>query len=85
MNVAPNCTLDTVEAIVAYPQVSIRGMLLTLKLPDWDLAAEVPGYLERVRAWGYNVVRARQLAHNHQEVCVAALVKPFRRKSGRPE
>ncbi len=81
MNVAPAFTLDAVEAIVCHPQVSIRGMLLTLKLPDWKLAAEVPTYIERIRGWGYNLVRARQLASNRREICMAALQKPFRRKS----
>jgi 23S rRNA (cytidine2498-2'-O)-methyltransferase len=80
MNVAPNFALDAVEAIVSHPQVSIRGMLLTLKLPDWKLAWEVPAYLARIRTWGFNVVRARQLAHNRQEICIAALKKPFQRK-----
>ncbi len=80
MNVAPNYTLDAVEAIVTHPEVSIRGLLLTLKLPDWKLAARLPEYLERVRSWGYNVVRARQLQYNRREVCVAALQTPFRRK-----
>ncbi len=79
MNVAPTCTLDAVEAILQFPQVHIRGLLLTLKLADWQLAAEVPAYLARIRRWGYNDVRARQLAHNRQEVCVTALMKPFRR------
>ena len=81
MNVAPAFTLDAVEAIVCHPQVNIRGMLLTLKLPDWKLAAEVPAYIERIRGWGYNLVRARQLASNRREICMAALQKPFRRKS----
>ena len=80
MNVAPNFTLDAVEAIVTHPEVSIRGMLLTLKLPEWRLASEVPAYLDRIRGWGFNLVRARQLAHNRQELCVAALQKPFHRK-----
>ena len=83
MNVTPNCTLDVVESIVTAPEVNIRGMLLTLKLADWKLAAEVPAYVERVRSWGYNQVSARQLAHNRQEICLAALQKPFRRKRGR--
>ncbi|MEN6452371.1 MAG: SAM-dependent methyltransferase [Thermoguttaceae bacterium] len=81
MNVAPNYTLDAIEAIVTHPEVSIRGLLLTLKLPHWELADQVPEYLERVRSWGYNVVHARQLQYNRQEVCVAALQTPFRRKS----
>jgi 23S rRNA (cytidine2498-2'-O)-methyltransferase len=55
-------------------------MLLTLKLTDWSLAAQLPEWINRVRGWGYNVVRARQLVHNRQEICVAALMKPFQRK-----
>jgi 23S rRNA (cytidine2498-2'-O)-methyltransferase len=73
MNVAPQSTLDTVEAIVAHPTVNIRGLLLTLKLIEWSMAGEIPRYLERIRGWGYHDVRARQLAHNRQEICVAAL------------
>ena len=80
MNVAPQYTLDAVESIVAHPEVSVRGMLLTLKLLEWKLADELPAWLDRVRGWGYNLVRARQLQHNRQEVCVAALQKPFVRK-----
>jgi 23S rRNA (cytidine2498-2'-O)-methyltransferase len=81
MNVAPSYTLDAVEEIVTHPEVNIRGMILTLKFPDWNLAAEVPQYLARIRSWGYNLIRARQLQHNRREICVAALTKPFRRKS----
>lgn len=73
INVAPNYTLDTVENIVTHPEVNIRGLLLTLKLLDWKLAEEVPAYLDRIRSWGYGQVRARQLHHNRQEVCVAAV------------
>ena len=72
MNVAPRYTLAAVEAIVTHPEVNIRGLLLTLKLPTWDLAGRVPEYLDCVRNWGYNVVRARQLQHNRREICVAA-------------
>ena len=73
MNVAPQYTLDTVEAIVTHPTVSIRGLLLTLKLLDWELAEQLPEYLKRVRGWGYQEVSAKQLAHNRQEVCVRAI------------
>lgn len=84
MNVAPNYTLEVVESIVTHPEINIRGMLITLKLPDWSLADELPGYLERIRGWGYNEVKARQLYHDRQEVCVAALMRPFARKRVRP-
>ncbi len=73
MNVAPEYTLDTLEAIVTHPTVNIRGLIMTLKLPDWNLAEQIPAYLERIRSWGYPDVRAKQLAHNRQEICVTAL------------
>lgn len=73
MNVAPQYTLDTVEAIVTHSEVQIRGLLLTLKLVDWDLAMMIPEYLDRIRSWGYSDVRARQLQFNRQEICVAGV------------
>jgi 23S rRNA (cytidine2498-2'-O)-methyltransferase len=81
MNVAPETTLDAVEAIVTYPAVNIRGLLLTLKLLDWRMAEAIPGYLERIARWGYKNVRARQLAHNRQEICVSAQCKPAKRRT----
>lgn len=72
INLPPNYTLDTVEAIVKYPRVKIRGMILTLKLIEWSLAEQIPEFLERIRGWGYRQVRARQLHHNRQEICVVA-------------
>lgn len=80
MNVAPTYTLDTVEAIVRHPSVHVRGLLLTLKLIDWKLADEAPAYLQRIRAWGFPYVRARQLQYNRQEFCVAALRRKPRPK-----
>jgi 23S rRNA (cytidine2498-2'-O)-methyltransferase len=75
INVAPEYTLDTVEGIVTHPAVKIEGLLLTLKLLEWKLADDVPAYLERVRSWGYERVAARQLSHNRQEICLAAIRK----------
>lgn len=76
MNVAPRYTLDTVEAIVTHPEVTVQGMLLTLKLLDWSMAEEIPKHLARIRSWGFIHTKARQLAHNRQEICVAAMKKP---------
>jgi len=80
INAAPNFTLDAVEGIVTEADVNIRGLLLTLKLPEWKLAEKVPEFLARVQGWGYNLVCGRQLSHHRREFCVAALQKPFRRK-----
>jgi 23S rRNA (cytidine2498-2'-O)-methyltransferase len=82
INVAPEYTLDTVQSIVTHPAVSVDGVLLTLKLLDWKLSEEVPSYLERVRSWGYKHAAARQLSHNRQEICVAA-IRDFERPSRR--
>jgi 23S rRNA (cytidine2498-2'-O)-methyltransferase len=84
MNVVPSYTCDVVESIVTHPEVSVRGIILTLKLTDQSHADALPQHLDRVRGWGYNVVLARQLQYNRQEACVAALQKPFLRKSLRP-
>ena len=71
-NVAPKHTLDTVEAIVNASDVRLEGLVLTLKLTDPRFAAELPAFHKRIRGWGYQHVRARQLAFNRQEVCVVA-------------
>lgn len=73
MNVAPNYTLDAVEDIVTHASVHVRGLVLTLKLLDWSMAAELPECAERVRSWGYRDVRLRQLASGGREVCLVAL------------
>lgn len=73
LNVAPSYTLDTVEAIVTHPGTTIRGLVLTLKLPDWKLAERLPEFVERIRGWGYRDVRARQFAFSGREVGVVAL------------
>ena len=82
VNVAPQFTLDMLEAIVTHPAVNIRGLLLTLKLLEWSLAESVPDYLDRIRGWGYAHVRARQLPHNRQEICVTASGASRPRKRG---
>lgn len=83
-NVAPKHTLDTVEQIVTHDEVHIRGMILTLKLLDWHLAEQIPLYIERVRSWGYQYVRVRQLAYNRREFCLIALRRRAMIRQSRP-
>jgi 23S rRNA (cytidine2498-2'-O)-methyltransferase len=91
LNVAPNYTLETVESIVTHRATHFRGLILTLKLIEWELAEHIPEYLERIRSWGFEHVRARQLSYNRQEICVAALRrrqmrrKPFWREGAQGE
>jgi 23S rRNA (cytidine2498-2'-O)-methyltransferase len=72
INLPPRYTLDTVEAIVSYPEVRLRGLLLTLKLAEWSFAAELPAWRDRIRSWGFQTVASRQLHYNHRELCIAA-------------
>jgi 23S rRNA (cytidine2498-2'-O)-methyltransferase len=74
-NVAPKHTLDTVESIVSAQDVRLEGLVLTLKLTDPKSAAELPAFHKRIRSWGYEHVRARQLAFDRQEVCVVATAR----------
>jgi hypothetical protein len=75
LNVTPQYTLDAVGDVVNHPATSIRGLVLTLKLANWDVASpqNLQAYLERVRSWGYRDVRLRQLVHNRHEICLVAL------------
>jgi 23S rRNA (cytidine2498-2'-O)-methyltransferase len=80
MNVAPEYTLDAVEELVAHERIHIHGLLLTIKLPDWTAADRIADYVARVRSWGFREVRVRQLQHNRQEICLAALRRRALRK-----
>jgi 23S rRNA (cytidine2498-2'-O)-methyltransferase len=82
MNIAPEATLDEVEAIVTHPGVTLRGMILTLKLANWDVAERLPTFMDRVRALGFRDVRARQLVTGGQEICIAALRRKALRRLG---
>jgi 23S rRNA (cytidine2498-2'-O)-methyltransferase len=72
MNVAPNYTLDAVGDVVTSAAPNVEGVILTLKLAEWELADEIPKFLKRVSGWGLANVQARQLTHNRQEICVTA-------------
>lgn len=72
-NLVPDKTLEMVGSLVTHEQTNFRGLMLTIKLPDWKLAAEIPNYIQTVRDWGFKYVKVRQLAYNRQEVCLFAL------------
>ena len=74
VNLAPQVALHQVRRVVSTLRDTLRGALLTLKLNDWRLVAQVPQLLARVQAMGFVDVQARQLATNRQEICVAALM-----------
>ena len=71
-NVAPNYTLDTLDALLTQAGVRPEGLVLTLKLTGPKLAEQLPAIADRIRRHGYRRVRMRQLAFNRQEVCAVA-------------
>ncbi len=83
VNLAPEATLNEVESVIRHPDVSIRGMVLTLKLSEWSWVERLPEFVERVRGWGYRDVRVRQLVSGGQEVCLVALRSKALRRLGR--
>jgi hypothetical protein len=52
--------------------VKPRGIIATLKLPEWSRAAALPEWLAAFRAWGFRP-RARQLSTGGRELCVVAV------------
>ena len=82
MNIAPDDTLSEVESIVTNPQVSIRGLVLTLKFSEWSAANRLQEFVDRVRGWGFRDVRTRQLVTGGQEVCLVALRRKALRRLG---
>ncbi len=72
MNIDPTSTLAAVERVVTAPGSRPRGIIATLKLPEWARAEALPQWLAAFRQWGYEP-RARQLSTGGREVCVAAL------------
>lgn len=72
MNIDPRSTMAALDRVVTAPGVRLRGIIATLKMPDWSRAGELPGWLDTVRGWGYEPA-ARQLSTGGREVCVVAM------------
>ena len=82
MNIDPTSTLEAIERVMAAPGRRPHGIIATLKLPQWSRAAEIPGWLDRFRAWGYQP-RVRQLSTGGREVCVVAVRSSVSRRPRR--
>jgi 23S rRNA (cytidine2498-2'-O)-methyltransferase len=83
LNTAPNATLDLISEIVSHESVRIKGIILTLKLSEWKEVKDIPAMIKRVKGMGFQVVKARQLAFNRQEFCLAAVKDKFTLRSAK--
>ncbi len=73
VNLAPQVALHGVRRIVSTLRPTLRGVVFTLKLNQWKMAAEVPALCQRVAGMGFFAVRATQLATHRREICVVAV------------
>lgn len=83
LNATPTYTLDTVSEFVTHESTRIRGLVLTLKMTDEKLAAQIPEVRKRVKELGFSVVKTRQLAFNRGEFCLVAAKDKFALRSSR--
>lgn len=74
-NVKPEKTLTTIENIVTHRECSLSGMLLTMKLGNYEAAAAIPKWMERIQRWKPINVDVCQLARNRCEVCFAVRLR----------
>lgn len=72
VNLAPQVALHGIRRIVSTLRPTLRGVLFTLKLNDWKMAAEVPALCARIANMGLANVRATQLPSNRREICAVA-------------
>ena len=79
MNIDPTSTIEALARAVTAPGSRVRGIVATLKLPEWSRAAALDAWLDEFRGWGFEP-EARQLSTGGREVCVfARRVGPGRR------
>ncbi|WP_146395088.1 SAM-dependent methyltransferase [Planctomycetes bacterium CA13] len=69
--VKPEQTLTTVGKIVTHRNSDVRGLLITMKLGDYQAAKKIDTWIDKVQSWNPVEIRVRQLARNRCEVCFA--------------
>ncbi len=75
MNVEPRISIFAVDRLATRLDDTLLGLVLTVKLNQWKFAAELPGWLEHVRAMGMVRVKAVQLATHRREICIFGLTR----------
>ncbi|RLT17028.1 MAG: hypothetical protein DWI27_07300 [Planctomycetota bacterium] len=81
MNIDPASTMAALARVLTGGTARPRGIIATLKLPEWSRSAEIDGWLDAFRSWGYEP-KARQLSTAGREICIAA--RPVGRGTATP-
>jgi 23S rRNA (cytidine2498-2'-O)-methyltransferase len=74
VNLAPQVALHEIARLMPRLRPTLRGAVLTLKLNDLAVAAELPALVARIHALGFAAVHLTHLPANRQELCAVALV-----------
>jgi 23S rRNA (cytidine2498-2'-O)-methyltransferase len=72
VNLAPQVALHEVARLMPPLRERLRGAVITLKLNDDAVIAELPKLVERIHALGFADVRLRHLPSNRREICAVA-------------
>ncbi len=70
-NVKPDKTLVTVKNIVNHKFSEFKGLLITLKIGDYESAGLIDRWRKSIEVWNPKQIQVRQLARNKCEVCFA--------------
>ena len=73
INAEPDIALGAVEPLAKALWKTLSGVVLTLKMNDWSLAARLDAYTKRVVGFGVRRVVVRQLSQNRREVVAYGL------------
>lgn len=78
-NIPPAHAINGVARLLPPLKRGLRGLLLTLKLNDDEVVADLPAQLERLKALGAVEVRATQLPSNRGDIFVYVKMERKRR------
>jgi 23S rRNA (cytidine2498-2'-O)-methyltransferase len=78
VNLAPQVALHEVARLMPKLKSSLRGAVITLKLNDDAIVAELPKLVDRVCGLGFSDVRLRHLPSNRREICCVARGPAYR-------
>ncbi len=70
-NVKPDQTLVTVKNIVCHKFSEFKGLLITLKIGEYESAGSINRWRKSIEVWKPKQIQVRQLARNKCEVCFA--------------
>jgi len=72
MGVSAPIAVHALSKVVPMYRHSLKGMLITLKLNEWELAERIPDLLEKIRGFGFRQVESACLPAFRQEIGVVA-------------